>query len=45
MFYRWFRGVVRPVIDRVYPAEEVRAAHQQVESNRSCGKVVLDFSV
>ena len=39
------RGVVRPVIDRIYPAEAVRAAHQYVESNRSCGKVVLDFSV
>ena len=39
------RGVVRPVIDRIYPAEAVRAAHQYLESNRSCGKVVLDFSL
>ncbi|MEO8439126.1 MAG: NAD(P)H-quinone oxidoreductase [Spartobacteria bacterium] len=38
------RGLVRPVVDRVYPAAEVRAAHEYVESNRSCGKVVLDLS-
>jgi putative PIG3 family NAD(P)H quinone oxidoreductase len=38
------RGLVRPVIERVYPAAEVRAAHQHLESNRSCGKIVLDFS-
>ncbi len=39
------RGLVRPCIDRVYPAAEVREAHQYLESNRSVGKVVLDFSV
>jgi putative PIG3 family NAD(P)H quinone oxidoreductase len=39
------RGVVRPVIDQIYPAAEIRAAHRQLESNRSCGKIVLDFSV
>ena len=39
------RRVVRPVVDRVYPAREVRAAHEYLESNRNCGKVVLDFSV
>jgi NADPH:quinone reductase len=39
------RRVVRPVVDRVYPATEVRAAHEYLESNRNCGKVVLDFSV
>ena len=38
------RGV-RPVIDRVYPATDIRAAHEYLESNRSCGKIVLDFSV
>ncbi len=38
------RGAVRPVIDRVYPAAEIRAAHQHLESNRTCGKIVLDFS-
>ena len=39
------RGVVRPVIDRVYPVADIRAAHQHLESNRTCGKIVLDFSL
>ena len=39
------RGLVRPIVDRVYPAGEVRAAHEYLESNCSCGKVVLDFSI
>jgi NADPH:quinone reductase-like Zn-dependent oxidoreductase len=34
-------GVVRPVIDRVFEMEEVRAAHERIESNESFGKVVL----
>jgi NADPH:quinone reductase-like Zn-dependent oxidoreductase len=34
-------GVVRPVIDKVFPMEDVRAAHQRIESNESFGKVVL----
>jgi NADPH:quinone reductase len=34
-------GSVRPVIDRVYQLEEVREAHQRIESNESFGKVVL----
>jgi NADPH:quinone reductase-like Zn-dependent oxidoreductase len=34
-------GAVRPVIDRVYKLEEVREAHQRIESNESFGKVVL----
>jgi NADPH2:quinone reductase len=38
------RGVIRPVVDRVYPAADIRAAHQHLESNRVCGKIVLDFS-
>ncbi|MGI8431477.1 MAG: NAD(P)H-quinone oxidoreductase [Chthoniobacterales bacterium] len=38
------RGMVRPFLDRVFPAHEVRAAHRYIESNESCGKVVLDFS-
>jgi putative PIG3 family NAD(P)H quinone oxidoreductase len=38
------RGLVRPIVDRVYPAAEVRAAHEYLESNRTVGKVVLDFS-
>lgn len=35
------RGAVRPVIDRVFRIEEVRAAHERIESNESFGKVVL----
>jgi NADPH:quinone reductase len=34
-------GVVRPVIDRVFKMDEVRSAHQRIESNESFGKVVL----
>ena len=34
-------GKVRPVIDSVFPMEQVRAAHQRIESNESFGKVVL----
>jgi len=34
-------GKVRPVIDRVFKMEEVRQAHQRLESNESFGKVVL----
>ena len=32
---------VRPVIDKVYPIEEVRAAHERLESNAGFGKIVL----
>src|SRR6266851_6299224 len=34
-------GAVRPVIDKVFEMEEVRAAHERIESNESFGKVVL----
>jgi NADPH2:quinone reductase len=34
-------GTVRPVIDKIYNIEEVRAAHEYLESNTSFGKVVL----
>lgn len=38
------RGIVRPVVDRAFPASEIRNAHRYLESNQSLGKVVLDFS-
>ncbi|CAN5547897.1 NAD(P)H-quinone oxidoreductase [soil metagenome] len=38
------RGLVRPVIEMVYNAEEIRAAHQHLESNTTIGKIVLTFS-
>ena len=34
-------GAVRPVIDKVFKMEEVREAHERIESNESFGKVVL----
>jgi putative PIG3 family NAD(P)H quinone oxidoreductase len=37
------RGAIRPVIDRVYPANEIRDAHARMESNASFGKIVLTF--
>jgi NADPH:quinone reductase len=38
------RGMIRPVIDRVYPVDAVRDAHERMESNASFGKIVLTFS-
>ena len=38
------RGAIRPVIDRVYPFDEVRNAHERMESNLSFGKIVLTFA-
>ena len=32
-----------PNIDEVFPASEVRAAHEYLESNESFGKVILEF--
>jgi len=34
-------GSVRPVIDKIFKMEDVSAAHQRIESNKSFGKVVL----
>ena len=38
------RGAIRPVIDRVYPVDEIRDAHERMESNESFGKIVLTFA-
>jgi putative PIG3 family NAD(P)H quinone oxidoreductase len=38
------RGSIRPVIDRVYPIDQVRDAHERLESNPSFGKIVLMFA-
>jgi NADPH:quinone reductase len=38
------RGAIRPVIDRVYPVDEIREAHERMESNASFGKIVLTFA-
>src|SRR5216683_9982 len=37
------RGAIRPVIDHVYPVNEIRDAHERMESNASVGKIVLTF--
>ena len=34
-------GLLKPVIDRVMPFAEIRAAHELMESNRTFGKIVL----
>jgi NADPH:quinone reductase-like Zn-dependent oxidoreductase len=36
-----FNGQLRPVIDRVYPLEEIAAAHQRIEDKAQFGKVVV----
>ncbi|MGI9035598.1 MAG: NAD(P)H-quinone oxidoreductase [Pyrinomonadaceae bacterium] len=36
-------GKVKPNIDRVFKAAEIRAAHEYLESNASFGKIVLEF--
>jgi NADPH:quinone reductase-like Zn-dependent oxidoreductase len=38
------RGAIRPVIDRAYPLDEIRDAHERMESNLSFGKIVLTFA-
>jgi len=35
------RGLVRPVLDRVYPFEDIRAAHEHLERDETFGKLVL----
>jgi alcohol dehydrogenase len=36
-----FRKQLRPVIDRVYPLREIRAAHERLENKEQFGKVVV----
>jgi NADPH:quinone reductase-like Zn-dependent oxidoreductase len=37
----FFRGVVRPVVDRTFPLSETAQAHRYLESSSQFGKVVL----
>jgi tumor protein p53-inducible protein 3 len=37
-------GRLRPLIDRIYPWGEVRAAHERMEGNENRGKIVLTVS-
>ena len=36
-------GKLRPVVDRVFPFSEIRAAHELMESNKTFGKIVLSW--
>ncbi len=36
-----FGGQLKPVIDQVYPLEEIRAAHERLEKKEQFGKVVV----
>src|SRR5690242_17287680 len=36
-----FRKQLKPVIDRVYPLAEIRAAHERLENKEQFGKVIL----
>jgi NADPH2:quinone reductase len=38
------RGVLKPVIDSVYPLSEAAAAHQRMENGLNAGKIVLTMS-
>ena len=37
-------GELKPVIDRIFPWEEVKEAHRYMEENRNIGKIVLRIS-
>ena len=36
-------GQLKPVVDRVFPFAEIRAAHELMESNKTFGKIVLQW--
>jgi NADPH2:quinone reductase len=36
-------GAIKPVVDKVFQLEDVREAHEYLESNQSFGKVVLEI--
>ncbi len=40
-FSRLESGEIRPVIDREFPFEQVKEAHEYMELNRNCGKIIL----
>lgn len=37
-------GAVRPIVDRVYPVQDVEEAHQYMKENRHFGKIVLTWA-
>ena len=38
------RGAVRPVVDRVFPLDQIGDAHRYLESNATFGKVVIEIA-
>jgi putative PIG3 family NAD(P)H quinone oxidoreductase len=38
------RGIVRPVIDRIFPLDQIAAAHDYLQGNGSFGKVVIEIA-
>lgn len=38
------RGLLKPVVDRVFSPAEIKQAHEYLEKGACCGKVVLDWS-
>ena len=38
------RGAVRPVVDRVFPLDQIGDAHRYLESNATFGKVVVEIA-
>jgi len=38
------RGAIRPIIDQIYAVDEIRDAHQRMESNAGFDKIVLTFA-
>ncbi|PIQ85466.1 MAG: alcohol dehydrogenase [Candidatus Omnitrophica bacterium CG11_big_fil_rev_8_21_14_0_20_45_26] len=34
-------GVFKPVVDKVFPLKEARAAHERMQKRENCGKIVL----
>jgi NADPH:quinone reductase-like Zn-dependent oxidoreductase len=37
-----FRGKLKPVVDRTFPLQEIRAAHEYMENSQMFGKIVLN---
>jgi NADPH:quinone reductase-like Zn-dependent oxidoreductase len=37
-----FAGRLKPVLDRTFPLQEIRAAHEYLEKGRMFGKIVVN---
>lgn len=38
------KGVVKPIIDQIFPLEEVQKAHERMESSQHIGKIMLEVN-